>query len=298
MPNALTLDKCCYRIKNGSWSEEMDVWQAQKRIRDILGMKQVFYNGVPQRYTWVKEPHPMDGTEVQFKFTFNVEDVNTKDIYLVVENLENYVFEFNGQKLDNKPCGWYMDKSFKKIELTGKVKGINEIIILSSYKNETEFEDCYIIGDFGVDINRNIVKEPEGLHFGDWCLQGYLHYCGSIIYNFDLEYSNADSKKVMLELGEYSAVTVEIRVNDKTAGHIPWKSANSVDITEYLIKGNNKIDIEVMGSPRNLFGPFHQLDTKKTRIDWSDFRTENKLYSKEYIVKPYGLTGQVNIYNV
>lgn len=295
MPNALTLDKCSFRINGGDWSEETDVWQAQRKIRDSLGMRQVFYNGLPQRYKWINKPHPKDGTPVEFRFHFNVEQIPQNDVYLVLEEVKNYNVRFNGCKIDNKPEGWFMDRSFDKIKIPGVKAGVNELILSCGYLNRMEVEDCYIIGDFGVDAKRNIVKEPDILHFGDWCLQGYFHYCGSMIYHFNFNYSTNEGKKAVLELGDYSAVTVEVRVNGNTAGHIPWRAANSLDITAFLKEGANKIDIEVMGSPRNLFGPFHQAGSNTLWTDWSSFRKEGAEYTPDYVVKPYGLIGQVNI---
>ncbi len=296
MPNALILDRCFFKMNVGDWSEEMDVWQAQKGIRNLLGMRQVFYNGLTQRYKWINKPHPNDNTHVEFRFYFNVDDVPAGDVYLVVEEAKNFEIEFNGNAIQNSPDGWFMDRCFDKIKLPELRKGMNEIILSCNYTNRMEVEDCYIIGDFGVNVNRNIVAEQESLHFGDWCLQGYLNYCGSIIYHFDFNYSSNSNERAVLELEDYSAVTVEIKVNGQTAGHIPWRAANRLDISKFLHGGNNKIDIEVMGSPRNLFGPFHQAAGDLPWTDWSSFRREGSEYTSGYVVKSYGLMGKVIIY--
>ena len=74
-PNVLTLDVCAYRLEHGAWSEPVPVWQAQQAIREQLGMRPVYYNGLPQRYKWINAPHPKDGTPVAFRFTFEVRDV-------------------------------------------------------------------------------------------------------------------------------------------------------------------------------------------------------------------------------
>lgn len=296
MPNALVLDKCSFRVNDGEWSEEMDVWQAQRKVRNSLGMRQVFYNGLPQRYKWVNKLHPKDGTPVEFRFFFYVRDIPEKDVYLVVEEVGNYKIRFNGNDIRNSPEGWFMDISFNKIKLTGVKQGINEVILSCGYLNRMEVEDCYVIGDFGVDVSRNVIREPDSLHFGDWCMQGYIHYCGSMIYHFDFNYMRSSNEKAVLELGEYSAVTIEARVNGRTARHIPWRAANGLDISSLLNDGVNRIDIEVMGSPRNLFGPLHQRVTQNRLTDWSFFRKEGTEYTPDYVVKPYGLMEQINIF--
>ncbi|WP_240421149.1 hypothetical protein [Paenibacillus periandrae] len=158
-----------------------------------------------------------------------------------------------------------------------------------------EIEDCYIIGDFGVDSERNIVNEPRVLRFGDWCLQGYPNYPGSIVYHFVWDANLKTRERAVLELGEYNAVTVEVRVNGVTAGYVPWRAANRIDITEYLEEGDNSIDIEVMGSPRNLFGPFHQVEGRSIFTNSGAFRCEGNDSVSEYVLKPYGLFGMVRI---
>ena len=129
-------------------------------------------------------------------------------------------------------------------------------------------------------------------------MQGYLHYCGSIIYHFDFAYTGTTNERAVLELGDFSAVTIEIRVNGETAGHIPWRAANGLDIAGMLNSGINEIDIEVMGSPRNLFGPFHQARNNSLWTECASFRCEGKEYTPDYVVKPYGLFGQINILNI
>ena len=68
-----------------------------------------------------------------------------------------------------------------------------------------------------------------------------------------------------------------------------------LDITEYLENKTNTLELCVVGSPRNLFGPFHQTYTGCSRISWADFRTEGRFYTPEYVLEPYGLFGQIVI---
>ncbi len=296
-PNALTLDKCRYRLNNGEWSPVMQVWQAQKEIRSALDMRQVYYNSIPQRYKWIEKPHHNDGAQVELVFQFNVADIPEKETYLVYELSKDYKFRLNGSALDSKPCGWYMDRTFDKIRLPELRSGINELVVSCRYMNRMELEDCYIIGDFGVDAGRNIVKEPETMHIGDWCLQGYFHYCGSMIYHYEFDYDAANGKAAFLNLGEFSAVNVEVKVNGHTAGNIPWRAARELDISGYLKTGSNKVDLEVMGSPRNLFGPFHEAVTSDMYTKCESFTKTGKDYTPDYVVKPYGLLSQINIYS-
>lgn len=298
-PNSLILDRSQYRIRDEAWSDQADVWKCQKEIRERLGMRAIYYNGIPQRYKWIYSPHEKNGTPVEFKFEFHVTSLPQTDVYLVLENAKDFNISLNTQSINNDIKGWYIDKSFDKVLLRGMREGTNELILSCNYENRMEVEDCYIIGDFGVDTKRSIVKEPHTLQFGDWGLQGYFHYSGSMTYHFDeIMWASHAGHRAIIELGEYSAVTIEIRINGQTAGHVPWKAANKVDITQWLREGSNQIDIEVMGSPRNLFGPFHQSKGKTETTSWESFRTEGIEYTQNYITHPYGLFEQIKVYRV
>ena len=52
-----------------------------------------------------------------------------------------------------------------------------------------ELEDIFLLGDFGVSLERAIIAEPAELHFGDWTSQGYPHYAGGMIYHGMYRYS-------------------------------------------------------------------------------------------------------------
>jgi hypothetical protein len=292
-PNVLTLDTCRYRMEDRGWSEPMQVWKAQNAIREALDMRAIYYNGLPQRYKWVNEPHPNDGTPVAFEFTFDVRDVPVTPVFLVVEGADDYEIALNGETVSNERVGWYLDRSFDKVALPGLEPGINTLTLACDYENRMEVEDCFILGDFGVDVQRAIVKEPETLHFGDWCLQGYLHYAGHMIYLDTVTYDPDDT--LILTLGSVSAVDVAVHVNGDVVGHIPWQDANDFDLTPYLDEGENELGIEVVGSPRNMLGPLHRKAGYEAWTDSRSFRREGEAYTPEYVVWPWGLMGQVRI---
>ncbi|BBH19433.1 hypothetical protein Back11_07780 [Paenibacillus baekrokdamisoli] len=299
MPNALLLDVCSYRMRDENWSEPMFVWQAQMCVREALNMRQVHYNGLPQRYKWVDEAHPDNGQPIGLRYIFQVNAVPITDVFLVLEQAEQYEVCLNGVPVAVEIAGWYIDKSFKKMKLPQLNKGTNELVITCAYESKFEWEDCYIIGDFGVDVNRSIVKEPEVLHMGDWCLQGYFHYSGSIVYHFDYTYAyqpGVAAPSVLMEFGTYEAITMEVRVNGVTSAHVPWREANKVDLTPWISEGSNRIDVEVMGSPRNLFGPFHQKGTHNVWVDWTYFYREGARVEPNYVVRPYGLLSPINLF--
>jgi hypothetical protein len=293
-PNVLTLDKCRYRLNDDDWSDEMDVWRAQQHIREKLGLRQVFYNGLPQRYRWITADAPADGARVELRFAFAVRTVPAAPVDLVVEGAQGMRFALNGQPVKNEPAGWYLDRAFERIRLPPMRMGLNELILdIDSYTNNRELEDCYLAGDFAVSPVREIRSEPPSLHFGDWTSQGYLHYAGGMVYHAFFDHDIATHASLVL--GEVRAVDVALHVNGKLVGHIPWASANAFDLTPHLRPGANELGIEVVSSPRNMLGPLHLATGRQAWTDWRSFRRTDETYTPEYVVQPWGLVGQVKI---
>lgn len=294
-PNALVLDQCQYRFGEEQWSQPMEVWRAQRIIRERLSMRQVYHTGNLQRYFWINDPHPGNGTPVSIRFTFEAFDLPQSDLYFVFEDAERFMFELNGVQLEVKPDGFYLDRSMRTLKLTGLREGLNTLDVLITYMNDMELENGYLIGDFAVDEKRRLVVEPKNLTYGDWRDQGYPHYCGSMNYYFEIEKEQGSYNVSKLELGRYEAVLLDVKVNDSASKTIPWRSEAFVLLDDFLKPGLNKLIIEVAGSPRNLFGPLHQKDSNPNWLDWWSFHPEDEDYTKDYRGTPYGLMEPVRI---
>ena len=293
-PNAFLLDVCQYRIGSERWSAPKEVWRAQKELRERLGMRTVHANGNLQRHLWVHEPHPKDGEPVCFRFQFEVTDAPAGQVRLALEQGEQYAVTLNGQSagLDG---GWYMDRCMKTFVLPDVRRGINELELFCAYTARFELEDAFLLGDFAVDEQRTLINEPDKLRFGDWCLQGYPHYCGSMRYALDVELEAVDSHRYLLEIGAIQGVLAVLYINGSLVRKLPWQSEYALEISEAVFEGRNQIEVEVVGSPRNLLGPVHLARTDDTWEDWWSYRPEGADYTSEYVLQPYGLMSQIHI---
>lgn len=292
-PNILTLDTCQYRMAGAAWSPVMEVWRAQDAVRRSLGMRPNFYNGLPQRYRWALKPHTRDGEFLELRFTFTVRDAPETPVYLLAEKAEQFTILLNGEKVTGQVDGWYLDRAFHKVRLPGVKPGSNELVLTCAYTNYMELEDCYLLGDFAVSLDREIIREPARLHFGSWTSQGYPHYAGSMIYHTRVDYQ--PGRRARLYLGEHQAVDVAVMVNGQAAGHIPWRAANGLDITGFMTEGANQVDIEVVSSPRNMLGPLHRAPEHEAWTDNRSFRRTDKTFTPEYVFWQWGLFGQARI---
>ena len=293
MENVLTIDRCTYELgeKAGTGeSAEMEIWQAQREIREKLAMQQVYYNGAPQRYTWVDQPHPADGTPFAMHFRFNVLEEISGECSFVIEKPYGLEVCFDGEKCELTDR-WFIDKDMRCFGLPSLSRGMHQITIKGSYDQKRELEDVFVTGNFAVDMYGNIFQEKEILHTGDWCMQGYVNYPGGMIYQYKVP-RLISHKQVLLHLGEWCGTLLKVRVNGKeTSFHFEKKNCVT-DVTGLFEKEENTLEIEITGSPRNMFGPFHQSYTGCSRISWADFRTEGMFHTDGKVLKPYGMMGQ------
>jgi len=294
-PNVLVLDMCKYSLNDKKYSSEAEIWQHQEKFRGNLEMPSIKHNRGVQRYKWIYDEHKNNNTKLKLKYKFTCTDM-PKNTYLVVERIDDFnKINLNGQKVDIKKEGWHMDRSFSKIKIDNFLIGENQLILESEYKNDMELENIYIIGDFAVNAKREIIKEPVRMHFSDWAMQGYLFYSGSMIYNFDYEY-DGNYKQLLIDVPSFSAALIEIYINDKKVEYIPWKAKSKVHIENYINKGENKISIKLIGTPRNMFGPLHFANCDNRYFSSYTFAPDENEYTKDYITYPYGLFNQVYIY--
>jgi hypothetical protein len=51
----------------------------------------------------------------------------------------------------------------------------------------------------------------------------------------------------------------------------------------------------VVSSPRNMLGPLHLAPGREAWTDWRSFRRRNETFTPDYVLKAWGLIGQVHI---
>ncbi|MFN3699552.1 MAG: hypothetical protein ACK4SU_05060, partial [Dictyoglomus sp.] len=145
-----------------------------------------------------------------------------------------------------------------------------------------------LIGDFGVSPEREIIKEKKNIFLGDWTLQGYVHYAGSLMYRQKLNIVKNPEERIYLTIEDFSASVIRVIINQKEAGFIPWKGYK-LEITDFLLEGENIIEFEVVGSLRNMLGPLHFRRRKINFVSAENFRPEKENYTKDYVLYPYGI---------
>lgn len=291
--NVLPLDMCRYRMEGGEWSKEQELWKIQKEIREALHMQPIHHNGIEQRYKWIDKPNPGNGCQIELAFHF-VSKQPLRNIAIAMERPEDFTLILNGREIPWETEGWLLDKEIQRSNLSELLQGDNQLILRCLYRNDMELENIYLEGEFGVDKERCLTELPAMLSIGSWTEQGLKHYCGSVTYR--MEYVLEDNGysangRVWLELPPMEAVCVKVRVNGQET-LLPWNFERDISIEKWLCPGINQIEIEVVGSPRNMMGPFHIKEKPKNTNDASFCPSEEK-YSADYLLVPYGIMGEI-----
>jgi hypothetical protein len=310
-PNIFVLDRCRYMIG-----------QSGKLSKAHLSTIEL------QRFLEKKVP---DGTQVaavfNFKTNFNKRPANLflclecpwKYSRIVVNNyvLDSTILKSGKQWIDPDfimyPVGKYINPA-----------GENEICLVFRfwrpvYKNTyrfvekgTEFEPIYLLGDFRVAVER-IRRVEDGFELeggmalinedsaypvvdpSDLISSGYPFYAGSMKLIKKFRYSKESlykNSRVFLKLSGEGCefVVAEVSVNYRRAGVIPW-GWWEVDVTGFLKNGENILELVIVSSLRNVFGPHHdRRGVKPEGVGPHDFEPP---HAEAYQVLPFGFSGEV-----
>jgi hypothetical protein len=292
-PNAFPLDMPQLSIDGGEWQEATEILSVDDIIRDKLGIQR---RGGQMVQPWAqKKEKSSKKLPISLRYVFDVREIPSSPCHLVMERPEKFSISLNGHELKyDESEGWWIDLSFKKIRVPTKIlrEGSNEIILNTDYSGKDNLEAMYFTGEFGFCWKKNadgkiiptINSLPATLKTGDWCEQGFPCYSGAISYSLNVRLEDL-TKKIFVEIPDWKGALLKVYVNNKEAGSIVWKPYE-IEISGLLKKGDNTIQIEVVGTRRNILGPLHLEEKYPQWTGPSEFR---KSKVSEYIRLPYGL---------
>jgi hypothetical protein len=92
--------------------------------------------------------------------------------------------------------------------------------------------------------------------------------------------------RVILEIEGICAAVAYVRINGSLAGMVAWPP-HRVDVTNLLRPGENQVEIELVGTLRNLLGPHHQAGGDGELTSPNEFRDRNR-WIEDVILVPFG----------
>jgi hypothetical protein len=237
-----------------------------------------------------------DGPRVELEFEFQVRAAPRGRLALALERPGRFRIFLNGREVPARPDGSYVDPCIQTVPLSAPRRGRNVLALVTGYRPEHELEDVYLVGDFAVapTRERELVAEPARLAPGSWTTQGYSHYAGSITYLAEADLARPKpGERVFLTVGRWAGTALELAVNGRRAGVMPWPPYE-LDVTGGLVAGRNRFDLTVVGSRRNLMGPLHGKPPEPTMIGPGSFPAPEGR-ERIYTLVAHGLLGRVRL---
>lgn len=263
--NAITLDKCDYYF-NGELVEKngyvLDITERANALEKKVLIHQ--------------------------EYTVNAEYI-PETLYLLCETPEKFIIKINGKEILKKDCGYYLDKSFRKIDIAEYFCiGKNEITFdcefeqsktvydnlqkaksFESEKNklvyDTEIEAIYLLGSFGIKTDGKweklehgavryngdfvISQMPEFVYVKELEKQGFPFFCGELELYGEIEI-NGNNPVLILNMSGCNAVKAE-------CGNITNTLITGNCMSLENLSGKQKVKLTLINNLRNILGPHH-----------------------------------------
>ncbi|MBQ1955166.1 MAG: hypothetical protein II350_05455 [Clostridia bacterium] len=296
--NVCVLDWVRWRFDGGEQSEEEEALWADRHIRDSLGLER---RGGEMLQPWFAK---LNDTKVYGKlslvYEFNIEKLPEGEIFLAGERPEFNSYSINGVPLAASGINeFWVDDCFKKMPIPNSAlkPGLNEVRVSVDFMRTTNVEAIYLVGDFGVKLEgkkRTLVALPEKVGCLDYANYDLPFYTGALTYHLTPEmYANVlsdikSADRIVLSPVEHTGGCVKVSALGKTTvlGWDPYEA----DVTEAVL-ANSPIDVTVVGTRRNVFGPLHQFPAIVGAYGPGNFVTSGSEWTDDYSLISSGLRG-------
>lgn len=278
-PNICVLDTARVSIDGGEWSKELEILKADRHVRDAVSLP---YRGGEMLQPWfVKQKEvPVKG-HVSLRFGFEIEKIPADPVRLVLEDAEHFTVTVNGMPLSHRVPGFFWaDSCFSAYEIPAGIlkEGYNEAALETDYRESSNLEAMYLMGNFGVrlDGSRRILTElPETLRLGNITEQGLPFYSGKVTYLVPVDIG---SGKIRLKIGRFAGSCVKAEGNGKQA--IAAWPPYILDADGMAQDGYLRVT-DVL-TRRNTFGPLHQVPAVCGSYGPENFETRGECFTESY----------------
>ena len=274
-PNALPLEYCDLTL-GGKVQKDQYVLTAEANVFQFFGFAGDPWASAVQYKTSILDRNkfpPDSGFEATFYFELGG-NVDASTLRAVVERPELWQVSVNGKAVKNLPNQWWLDRAFGVYDIGADVEvGRNAVTLKASPMSvHHELQPIYIIGQFDLEPAATGWKlaPPSTLKTGPWKDQALPFYSEAVSYaaSYRLERGKGPVK---VRLGKWSGSVAEVKVNGKSGGIIGWQPYEA-DITGLVRPGENRIEVVVRGTLRNLLGP-HFGDGSRGSVNPGSWRT-------------------------
>ncbi len=253
-----------------------DPWNTSVQYKDNIVRRDTFKTG---------------GFKAIYHFTV-AGDFDMSGMQAVVERPHLYKVTLNGKEIKPEPGKWYLDRAMGVFSIGNAVKkGTNDLAIeLSPMKIHAEIEPVYILGNFTVQpAAKGFTINPPVSTFtaGSWKVQGWPFYPGIVSYTKTFDMANP-AGHYQVSLGNWTGTVAAVTVNGQQAGIIGFEPY-VLDVSKFIKQGANTVEVKIVGSNKNLLGPFHNKHAPGLVSPWHFRNIKTYPAGGDYEQFDYGL---------
>lgn len=265
--NRLVLDFCDLQLPGRAIIRGIRALMAQKKIFRHHGFLRNPWHRAIQYRTQILDRNCF-GENSGFKATFAFEvlhEAEIKEMRAAIETPEFCQIYLNGQHLDPSTARkseidpWIHEFPVAQWLRPGK----NELVLsFSPFDVRAELDNVYLVGDFSVQSASTgfVIGQPVRPGYGSWKLQGFPFYDRSMLYRFEIPDVPADCAEFMLEM-KADASLVNVLADGKFIAQ--WGlTRDPLILPKEAVEKGKELTLEVIGTPHNLFGAFHDPHPK------------------------------------
>lgn len=294
--NVLNIDFCNLiidgnPIRNDHQNKNLYTVEATNLLFKHFGMANPWHAAIQYKQTIVEKDTFKTG-DIKVKYHFIVAgNIDKSNVRLVAERPDIWKVRINDKVVSSDPQQGWLDSRFGVYEIGEYVEpGVNIVeLSVQPMSIYAEIAPVYILGDFALQSAASgwIIREPvEKLELGSWKTQGQPYYSWDISYSKDYDIKET-SASYALQLKKWNGTLSEVYVNGEKVGIIAYKPYQ-YDLSPYLKKGKNKIEVRVIGSLKNLLGP-HYNQSKGIASPWHWNNVHRQDSGDDYLLFDYGL---------
>ena len=291
--NTLMIDFCDVHIGD-TLLKDQHVYYATDTLFKHYGFNQgdPWNTSVQYRRNIVDRDTFSTGTPVSITYHFTIDGgVDFSAFRAVVERAGLWNITINGHPVLPEKNKWWLDTSFAVLEIGRYLQPGENLLQLATgtmHVND-EIEPVYLLGDFNLASASKgwFITAPQPLHIGSWKEQGLPMYGQGVRYVKEFRVKTA-GQRVAVRLGKWKGTVAAVTVNGRDAGVIAY-DPYELDITNYLRAGNNRVEVTVIGSLKNLLGPHHNAPKPGLVSPWQWRGIRRYPAGTEYDTLDYGL---------
>ena len=292
--NVCLLDRARWRLDNEPWKTENEILRIDRELRNRFKIPLRGGEMVQPWYAAKHLPIPETKGQLELAFDFEVRDLPAGAVELVMESPEDFAVAVNGQAVacPTDPGAFWIDTALRRISIpAGLLKtGTNSVTLKAAVRSTMNLETLFLLGNFGVTLDntrRTLVKLPETLAVGSVTEQGLPFYGAGITYQIPIPESCRNEQNVLLQTPGYAASCIMAGDNNDAQHMIAWQPYE-VEVGD-LCQGRDSLNLHVIVTRRNTFGPVHQFPVKQSSCSPGSFHTAGAGWRDGYVLYPAGL---------